>query len=200
MIAILDYGSGNIRSAQRAFEKTKQEVIVTSDFKEAVNADGLVVPGVGAFGSCMKGLIAINGDNIIRERQSKDKPTLGICVGMQILFESSEELLNSQSVNGVGIFSGKIYRLNAPITPHIGFNSIKVNSESKLFKEIEKESFYFVHSFAAKDPVPGANSYCDYGGGFIAAIESGSISAVQFHPEKSGAAGLALINNWASGL
>ena len=101
MIAILDYGSGNIRSAQRAFEKTKHQVIVTSDYQEAVSADGLVVPGVGAFGSCMKALLKIDGDKIIKERQQEKKKTLGICVGMQILFESSDELLNGESIKGL---------------------------------------------------------------------------------------------------
>ena len=200
MIAILDYGSGNIRSAQRAFEKTKHQVIVTSDYQEAVSADGLVVPGVGAFGSCMKALLKIDGDKIIKERQQEKKKTLGICVGMQILFESSDELLNGESIKGLGIFPGRVVRLEAPVIPHMGFNEVQVDESSKLFKGIRKERFYFVHSYAAKDPVVGANSYCDYGGGFLAAIESQTVSAVQFHPEKSGAAGLALIENWASGL
>lgn len=200
MIAILDYGSGNIRSAQRAFEKTKHQVIVTSDYQEAVSADGLVVPGVGAFGSCMKALLKIDGDKIIKERQQEKKKTLGICVGMQILFESSDELLNGESIKGLGIFPGRVVRLEAPVIPHMGFNEVQVDKSSKLFKGIRKERFYFVHSYAAKDPVVGANSYCDYGGGFLAAIESQTVSAVQFHPEKSGAAGLALIENWASGL
>lgn len=200
MIAILDYGSGNIRSAQRAFEKTKHQVIVTSDYQEAVSADGLVVPGVGAFGSCMKALLKIDGDKIIKERQQEKKKTLGICVGMQILFESSDELLNGESIKGLGIFPGRVVRLEAPVIPHMGFNEVQVDGSSKLFKGIEKERFYFVHSYAAKDLVFGANSYCNYGGGFLAAIESQTVSAVQFHPEKSGAAGLALIENWASGL
>ena len=200
MIAILDYGSGNIRSAQRAFEKTKHQVIVTSDYQEAVSADGLVVPGVGAFGSCMKALLKIDGDKIIKERQQEKKKTLGICVGMQILFETSDELLDGESIKGLGIFPGRVVRLEAPVIPHMGFNEVKVDESSKLFQGIEKERFYFVHSYAAKDPVVGANSYCDYGGGFLAAIESQAVSAVQFHPEKSGAAGLALIENWATGL
>jgi len=200
LIAILDYGSGNIRSAQRAFEKTKHQVIVTSDYQEAVNADGLVVPGVGAFGSCMQALLKIDGDKIIQERQQEKKKTLGICVGMQILFESSDELLNGESIKGLGIFPGRVVRLDAPVIPHIGFNEVEVDESSELFKGIDKERFYFVHSYAAKDPVLGTNSYCDYGGRFLAAIESQTVSAVQFHPEKSGAAGLALIENWASGL
>jgi glutamine amidotransferase len=200
LIAILDYGSGNIRSAQRAFEKTKHQVIVTSDYQEAVSADGLVVPGVGAFGSCMKALLKIDGDKIIKERQQEKKKTLGICVGMQILFETGDELLDGESIKGLGIFPGRVVRLEAPVIPHMGFNEVKVDESSKLFQGIEKERFYFVHSYAAKDPVDGANSYCDYGGGFLAAIESQTVSAVQFHPEKSGAAGLALIENWASTL
>lgn len=200
MIAILDYGSGNIRSAQRAFERTKHQVIVTSNYKEAVSAEGLVVPGVGAFGSCMKALLKIDGDKIIKQRVLEKKKTLGICVGMQILFEASDELLNGESIEGLGIFPGRVVRLEASVVPHMGFNEVRVDKKSELFKGIEKERFYFVHSYAAKNPVDGANSFCDYGGGFLAAIESQTVSAVQFHPEKSGAAGLALIENWASGL
>jgi glutamine amidotransferase len=200
LIAILDYGSGNIRSAQRAFERTKHQVIVTSNYQEAVTAEGLVVPGVGAFGSCMKALLKIDGDKIIKQRVLEKKKTLGICVGMQILFEASDELLNGESIEGLGIFPGRVVRLEAPVVPHMGFNEVRVDKKSELFKGIEKERFYFVHSYAAKNPVDGANSYCNYGGGFLAAIESQTVSAVQFHPEKSGAAGLALIENWASGL
>ena len=200
MIAILDYGSGNIRSAQRAFEKTKHQVIVTSDYQEAVSADGLVVPGVGAFGSCMKALLKIDGDKIIKERQQEKKKTLGICVGMQILFESSDELLNGESIKGLGIFPGRVVRLEAPVIPHMGFNEVKVDESSKLFKGIGKERFYFVHSYAAKKSVGTVQAWTTYGEKFLAAVEDGPLCATQFHPEKSGKAGLSLIANWSADL
>ena len=200
MIAILDYGSGNLRSAERAFATSGHEVVVTADRKVALEATGLVIPGVGAFAACMSGIKSVAGDEIARERLALGRPTLGICIGMQILFETSDELLDGESIKGLGIFPGRVVRLEAPVIPHMGFNEVKVDETSKLFQGIEKERFYFVHSYAAKDPVDGANSYCDYGGGFLAAIESQTVSAVQFHPEKSGAAGLALIENWASTL
>jgi imidazole glycerol phosphate synthase, glutamine amidotransferase subunit len=141
LIAILDYGSGNIRSAQRAFEKTKHQVIVTSDYQEAVSADGLVVPGVGAFGSCMKALLKIDGDKIIKERQQEKKKTLGICVGMQILFESSDELLNGESIKGLGIFPGRVVRLEAPVIPHMGFNEVRLMNQVNCLKALKKNVF-----------------------------------------------------------
>lgn len=201
MIAILDYGSGNLRSAQRACEETTHEVVITSDPSVAFSADGLVVPGVGAFGACMEGLLAIKGDQIIRSRIVAKKKTLGICVGMQILFEESEELYENQNPQGLGIAPGKVGKLDAPITPHIGWNTITAANSSILFNGIEDARFYFVHSYAAKSTAPEFNvTSAEYGEKFIAAMESETVSAVQFHPEKSGAAGLRLIKNWADSL
>ena len=198
MIAILDYGSGNLRSAERAFELTGQKVVITSDSETALSADGLVVPGVGAFGACMDQLNAIGGAEIIRERVSSGKATLGICVGMQILFSSGSEKGAHQ---GVGIFDGEVSLIAAPVLPHIGWNSVSVATGSQLFAGIEDELFYFVHSYAAKsDPSLNSGSKVtttSYGERFVAAIERGHVSATQFHPEKSGNAGARLIQNWA---
>ena len=201
MIAILDYGSGNIRSAQRALEKTKHKVEITQDFEVAVAADGLVVPGVGAFGACMQGLLKVKGDVIIRERLANQKKIFGICVGMQILFSDSAELYHGERVKGVGVFAQSVERLSSKVLPHIGWNSVKIDQESKSFAGIEQESFYFVHSYAVIAPIPGViNIRTNYEGDFVSAIESDLITATQFHPEKSGAAGLKLISNWANSL
>ena len=201
MIAILDYGSGNLRSAQRACEETNHEVIITSDHSQALLADGLVVPGVGAFGGCMEGLNSINGAEIIKERNAAGKKTLGICVGMQILFDSSEEKFNGAEPSGLGILSGKVSKLSAPVIPHIGWNLVAPPSESLLFEGIENERFYFVHSYAAVATNSNVKmTTSNYGEQFISAIESETVSAVQFHPEKSGVAGLQLLKNWAANL
>ena len=197
MIAILDYGSGNLRSALRAFETTGRKVTLTSDPEIAANADALVVPGVGAFGACMEGLIKVNGDQVIKSRVADGKPTLGICVGMQIMFE---EGLEHGSFKGVGALKGVVNKMQAPVLPHMGWNTVDIHGPSKLFKGIEKESFYFVHSYAVIDSKFSTYATTNYHGEFISAIEEQSICATQFHPEKSGAAGLKLINNWVESL
>lgn len=196
MIAILDYGSGNLRSAQRAFERSGQDVIVTSDRTVALEAQGLVVPGVGAFAACMSGLKGVAGDEIVRERMALNRPTLGICVGAQILFRDSEEHSTDLPHSGVGIWQESISKLRAPILPHMGWNTVDVTPGSSLFKGIEGESFYFVHTYAAKVPVGQYQAWSFHGERFLAAVEDGPICATQFHPEKSGKAGLALIKNW----
>lgn len=197
MIAILDYGSGNLRSAQRAFQASGRDVVVTSDYQVALNADGLVVPGVGAFAACMKGLQSIRGDQLVRERIALKRPTLGICVGMQILFsrgvEHGEQL-------GVGIWMATVEKLSAPILPHMGWNSVEIGRGSLLFAGIEDQSFYFVHSYAVKQSVGSVATFSHHGEKFLAAVEDGVVSATQFHPEKSGEAGLHLINNWVATL
>ena len=197
MIAILDYGSGNLRSAQRAFETSGREVVITSDYQVALNADGLVVPGVGAFAACMEGLIKVRGDQLVRERISASRPTLGICVGMQILFSQGVE---HGSHPGVGIWDATVEKLAAPILPHMGWNTVKAGAGSHLFQGVEEESFYFVHSYAVKEPVGQVRTLSHYGEDFLAAIEDGVIAATQFHPEKSGDAGLHLIKNWVQTL
>lgn len=197
MIAILDYGSGNLRSAQRAFETSGREVVITSDYEVALNADGLVVPGVGAFAACMEGLIAVRGDQIVRARIAADRPTLGICVGMQILFSQGLE----HGVHpGVGIWNATVEKLEAPILPHMGWNTVKAGTGSQLFNGVEEESFYFVHSYAVKNSVGAISTLSNYGEDFLAAVEDGVIAATQFHPEKSGDAGLHLIKNWVQTL
>ena len=196
MIAILDYGSGNLRSAQRAFERSGSEVVVTSDRDTALNAAGLVVPGVGAFAACMRGLVAIGGNEIVRARVAAKRPTLGICVGMQILFRDGDEHANSTPHDGVGIWQESITKLVAPILPHMGWNTVAVTGPSQLFTGIADQSFYFVHSYAAKSSVGSAQAWTTHGEKFLSAVEDGAICATQFHPEKSGDAGLELIKNW----
>jgi glutamine amidotransferase len=196
VIAILDYGSGNLRSAQRAFERSGSEVVVTSDRDVALNAAGLVVPGVGAFSACMRGLVAIGGDQIVRARIKAKRPTLGICVGMQILFRDGDEHVTSELHKGVGIWQESITKLAAPILPHMGWNTVSVTGNSQLFKGIADQAFYFIHSYAAKSPVGVAQGWTTHGEKFLSAVEDGAIFATQFHPEKSGDAGLELIKNW----
>lgn len=199
MIAILDYGSGNLRSALRAFERAGKEVILTSDYTVALEAEGLVVPGVGAFGACMNGLKSVRGDQLVRERISLSRPTLGICVGMQILFAQGVEHGLNQ---GVGIWSSAVEKLEAKVLPHMGWNTVSAAQGSQLFKGVEGESFYFVHSYGVTAPIEGSSlqTWSEYDSRFLAAIEDGVMSATQFHPEKSGDAGLHLIKNWVSGL
>ncbi len=198
-IAILDYGSGNLRSALRAFEQSGSEVLLTSDYQIAVEADGLVVPGVGAFAACMQGLKSVKGDELVRERMARSRPTLGICVGMQILFAHGVE---HGSHEGVGIWPNTVEKLTARVLPHMGWNSVDAAAGSELFKGVEGESFYFVHSYGVTEPLAttALQSWTDYEGRFLAAIEDGVISATQFHPEKSGSAGLHLIKNWIATL
>ncbi len=196
-ISILDYGSGNIRSAQRALERVGLEVEVTSDFERAWESSGLVVPGVGAFGSCMNQLRTVRGDEVIRARFKSDRPILGICVGMQILFAESEE----SNEEGLAILPNKVNKIAAPILPHIGWNEVTEIAQLRILKGISAERFYFVHSYAAREVMGDAKSaISNYGEDFIAAIELGPLCAVQFHPEKSGDVGLQLLKNWAETL
>jgi len=199
LIAILDYGSGNVRSALRAFEQSGKEVQLTSDYSVALEAEGLVVPGVGAFGACMKGLTAVRGDQLVRKRLALGRPTIGICVGMQIFFARGVEHGDHE---GVGIWPTIVEKLEAKVLPHMGWNTITAAEGSALFRGVEGESFYFVHSYAVTEPPLGSAklSFTDYDSRFLAAIEDGVISATQFHPEKSGDAGLHLIKNWVSTL
>ena len=197
MIAILDYGSGNIRSAQRAIERLGVSTEVTSDYEVALNAGGLLVPGVGAFGSCMRQLLQINGDLILKERLKLNRPTLGVCVGMQILFESSDE----SSETGLALVAGKVKKLSARVLPHIGWNEVHAEKEMNLMRGLDNQRFYFVHSYAATTaPNNFLQATSNYGEDFVAAIQSGSLSAVQFHPEKSGDAGMQLLKNWVSAI
>jgi len=200
LIALLDYGSGNLRSAERAFATAGKDVVVTSDRSVALEAEGLVVPGVGAFAACMTGLKSIDGATIVRERLAMQRPVLGICIGMQIMFTFGTEHSDSAPHAGIGIWDGTVSQLNAPILPHMGWNTVESDKDSVLFKGVEGESFYFVHSFAAKTAVGKMQGWSNHGERFLASVEDGCMSATQFHPEKSGAAGLALIKNWVGSL
>ena len=201
-VVVLDYGSGNLRSAQRALERVGTDVEVTSDRAAALAADGLVVPGVGAFEACMTGLRAIDGDAIIAERITAGRPVLGVCVGMQILFARGVEF-GVQST-GCGQWPGEVTRLDAPVIPHMGWNVVDAAPGSRLFKGIDADTrFYFVHSYAAQtwEGDPGALlTWATHAVRFLAAVEDGPLSATQFHPEKSGDAGAALLANWVEGL
>jgi len=201
-VVVLDYGSGNLRSAQRALERVGADVTVTADRRAALEADGLVVPGVGAFEACMSGLRGIDGDSIIAERIAAGKPVLGVCVGMQILFARGVEF-GVQST-GCGQWPGTVTRLDAPVIPHMGWNVVDAAPGSRLFKGIDADTrFYFVHSYAAQtwEGDPGAMlTWATHSVRFLAAVEDGPLSATQFHPEKSGDAGAALLANWVEGL
>ena len=201
-VVVLDYGSGNLRSAQRALERVGADVQVTSDRAAALAADGLVVPGVGAFEACMSGLRAIAGDAIIAERIAAGRPVLGVCVGMQILFARGVEF-GVQST-GCGQWPGAVTQLDAPVIPHMGWNVVDAAPGSRLFKGIDADTrFYFVHSYAAQtwDGDPGALlTWATHNVRFLAAVEDGPLSATQFHPEKSGDAGAALLANWVEAL
>ncbi len=199
---VLDYGSGNLRSAQRALERVGAEVEVTADAAAAAAADGLVVPGVGAYEACMTGLRAIGGEAIINDRLVAGHPVLGICVGMQILFARGIEF-GVESV-GCGQWPGAVTRLDAPVIPHMGWNVVDAAPGSLLFKGLDPDTrFYFVHSYAAQhwEGEPAAKlTWATHHVPFLAAVEDGPLSATQFHPEKSGDAGAALLANWVTAL
>ena len=197
-VVVFDYGSGNLRSAERALVRAGADVTVTRDLDAASNADGLVVPGVGAFGACMRSLNAVRGGTVIWDRLRKQRPVLGICVGMQVLFERGLE--HGEQSTGLGILAGDVTRLEAPVVPHMGWNTVQVAAGSRLFVGVEQERFYFVHSYAAHDVPDALVSTADHGGPFAAAVERGVLSATQFHPEKRGDAGAVLLANWVGGL
>jgi imidazole glycerol-phosphate synthase subunit HisH len=193
-VVVLDYGSGNLRSAQRALERVGADVTVTADPAAAVEADGLVVPGVGAFAACMAGLDAVDAKNVVEARVDAERPVLGICVGMQVLFDSGIE--HGVESAGLGVLPGRVERLHAPILPHMGWNTVSAPANSQLFAGLDADTrFYFVHSYAVHE-TDGTITSAEHGERFVAAVERGSVSATQFHPEKSGDAGAALLENW----
>jgi glutamine amidotransferase len=209
-VVLLDYGSGNIRSGERALQRVGADVTVTSSFDEALNADGLLVPGVGAFEACMTGLRAVRGDVLVDKRLAAGRPVLGICVGMQILFARGIE--HGVETEGCDQWPGVVERLQPgggePV-PHMGWNSVEVPEETALFHGIEKERFYFVHSYGVRSweltdtraSVTPAVTWSTYGQDrFVAGVENGPLSATQFHPEKSGDAGAELLANWVRSL
>jgi imidazole glycerol-phosphate synthase subunit HisH len=202
-VVVLDYGFGNIRSAQRALQRAGAEVEVTADPRAALNADGLVIPGVGAFAACMAGLRSVHGEIVIGKRLAGSRPVLGICVGMQILFEEGDE--HGERTRGCGEWPGIVRRLDALVLPHMGWNTVGAPDGSPLFAGIGADTrFYFVHSYAATSlPLPSSDlmtapliTWATHGEQFIAAVENGPLCATQFHPEKSGDAGAALLSNW----
>jgi glutamine amidotransferase len=167
---------------------------VTASRDAALEADGLVVPGVGAFAACMAGLDEIGGRGIVADRLAAMRPLLGICVGMQVLFESGVE--HGVETGGLGVLPGRVEPLKAPVLPHMGWNTVDKSAGSKLFAGIDPDTrFYFVHSYAAHQ-TSGLVSRTEHGEAFVAAVEDGLVSATQFHPEKSGDAGAALLTNW----
>ncbi|GAA3215662.1 imidazole glycerol phosphate synthase subunit HisH [Oerskovia jenensis] len=209
-VVVLDYGFGNVRSAVRALERVGARVELTADRARASEADGLVVPGVGAFAAVMAGLKAVRGDQIVERRLAGGRPVLGICVGMQVMFDEGDE--HGTLTEGLGEWPGIVDRLEAPVVPHMGWDTVEVPGGSVLFDGIADERFYFVHSYAARrfslgvdEPVGPAFraplvTWSDHGGPFVAAVENGPLSATQFHPEKSGDAGARLLENWVRSL
>jgi len=200
-LVVLDYGSGNLRSVSRALQNVGAEVQVTADRGSAQECDGLVVPGVGAYAACMAGLRAADGPRIVDTRLAGGRPVLGICVGLQVMFDGGDE--HGQYVEGLGQWPGTVTRLTAPVLPHMGWDTVSPALGSDLFAGVEEERFYFVHSYAARPwrypesmMAAPAITTCDYGETFVAAVENGPLAAVQFHPEKSGEAGLELLRNW----
>ena len=207
-VAILDYGSGNLRSAHRALARVGADATITNDPREVLAADGLLVPGVGAFAACMRGLTAINGPRLIGERLAGSRPVMGICVGMQILFEHGVE--HGEDAAGCGEWPGVVERLDADILPHMGWNTIDAAPGSAMFVGIDESTrFYFVHSYGVQRwefpeggiTTPPLVSWATHQTArFVAAVENGPLWATQFHPEKSGDAGAELLKNWLAQL
>lgn len=205
-VVVLDYGSGNVHSAAKAVERAGARVELTADRDRVLAADGLVVPGVGSFSAVMSALNAVNGGHLIDRRLIAGKPVLGICVGMQVLFEHGVERGNDTP--GLGEWPGVVDELDAPVLPHIGWNNVDAPHDSTLFSGLQHERFYFVHSFGARNwelepqpPFPPVQlTWAEHGGRFLAAVENGPLSATQFHPEKSGKPGIRLLANWVTSL
>ncbi len=202
-VAVLDYGSGNLHSATRALAATGAQVVLTAHADIALDADGLVVPGVGAFAACMTGLRAVGGEEIIAARVAAGRPLLGICVGHQILFTAGDE--HGQITPGCGLYPGTVTQVPAQRLPHMGWNEVVPDSGTRLFAGVEDQRFYFVHSYAALDahdvPADASVTWTNHDGAdLIAAVEWGAVASTQFHPEKSGAAGARLLTTWVASL
>ncbi len=205
-VVVLDYGSGNVHSVCQALEVAGAKVSLTSDWKVAYDAQGLLVPGVGAFDAVMRQLGAVRGAELIDQRLAASKPVFGICVGMQIMFDLGVE--HGIQTQGLSQWPGTVELLDSPVLPHIGWNTVAAPDDSLLFREVRHERFYFVHSYAVKQwtlqndrpSVAPKVTWANYGGDFVAAVENGPLCATQFHPEKSGQAGIRLLENWISSL
>ncbi len=193
----------------RALERAGAEVTLSADRADAQDADGLVVPGVGAFAACMEGLRRVKGHEIIGRRLAGGRPVLGICVGMQILFEHGAE--HGVTTEGCGEWPGVVERLTAPVLPHMGWNTVDAPAGTVLFDGLADERFYFVHSYGVRDfplaadgppsPLPKPLvTWAEHGDRFVAGVENGPLTATQFHPEKSGDAGAHLLTNWLNTL
>lgn len=201
VVAVLDYGFGNVRSAVRALDHVGATVELTADVGVVNRADGLVVPGVGAFAACISSLRAVHGDQMIDRHLAGGRGVLGICVGMQVMFERG---LEDTPTEGLGQWPGVVDRIAAPVVPHVGWNVVRAGAGTRLLAGLDGARFYFVHSYAAHDIGqlgserfrPPITSWTTYGRPFLAAVENGPLVATQFHPEKSGDAGLALLENW----
>jgi glutamine amidotransferase len=214
VVCVLDYGFGNVRSAVRAIEHVGARAVLTSDRAIAENAEGLIVPGVGAFAAVMQGLTSVRGDQIVGRRLAGGRPMLGICVGMQVMFDEGVE--HGTATPGLGEWPGVVERLQAPVVPNMGWATVDVPQGSVLFDGLADERFYFVHSYGVREfPLgttedtgrfaPPLVTWSEAGVGsdadrFVAAVENGPLSATQFHPEKSGEAGLQLLRNWVATL
>jgi len=197
-VAVLDYGMGNLRSVARAVERVGGQPVITEDPRQAAAADGLVVPGVGAFGACVGALRAHGLDRVVTDLVTADRPVLGVCLGMQVLFDHGEE----SDAPGLGILAGEVRRLPGTVrVPHMGWNDVAWTSHHDVVAGIPSGTrFYFVHSYvcqAEEDVIAGRT---DHGGPFASAVARGSLFATQFHPEKSGDAGLELYRNFVKGL
>jgi glutamine amidotransferase len=201
-VVVLDYGSGNIRSAERAVARAGASVCVTADPTAALAADGLVVPGVGAFATCMDGLKAVGGPEVIARRIAAGRPVLGICVGHQVLF--AEGIEHGRRADGCGVWPGLVEELHAERLPHMGWNTVEPPAGSRLFAGVAAERFYFVHSYGVRELAAAAGRAITWaeheGDRFVAAVEEGPVASTQFHPEKSGDAGARLIRNWIATL
>ncbi len=209
-VVVLDYGSGNVRSAVRMLERVGASVELSADHRAVQSADGLFVPGVGNFHACMRGLRAVDGPRLIDVRLAGGRPVMGVCVGMQVLFDGSAEPGAGGQERGLGEWPGVVERLEAGVVPHMGWSTVEAAEGSRLFAGVESERFYFVHSYAARRWLlqPEGSmavmapqvTWSEHGSPFVAAVENGPLVATQFHPEKSGDAGARLLENWVSSL
>lgn len=210
-VVVFDYGFGNVRSMVRALANLGLDVTLTSDHRQAIEADGLVVPGVGAFGACVTSLREVGGDRVVLDRLRAGRPVLGVCVGEQIMFDHGNE--HGEPADGLGLIRGDVNLLDADVVPHMGWDTVEAPDDSVLLHGLGDERFYFVHSYAAMDAQPADPSaeqidfggaeqrvtWCTYGRSrFVAAYERGPLFATQFHPEKSAEAGAQLLRNWVA--
>ncbi|WP_124053753.1 imidazole glycerol phosphate synthase subunit HisH [Arcanobacterium ihumii] len=208
-VIVLDADTGNVRSVVHALQRVGADVELSADPHLVMNADGLVVPGVGAFQAVMTKIKTIRADRLIERRLAGGLPVFGICVGLQIMFDQGTEFGVHE---GLGQWRGSVDALDAPIVPHMGWSKVRAGTDSILLDGLDSERFYFVHSFAVQsDPSadmasedgifePPIVSFANHYGDFVAAIENGPLSATQFHPEKSSDAGLHLLENWIGSL